>query len=554
MEKLTVSWCSKNRISVDYGTHISDLINNFKDYIKEKEKISVVKFNNKPVSISSRVENSGDLTPIYHKSREGIRIYQKTLTFITVISWQRLFPSKKIEIGQSMEDGVYFSIKDNQPISNEELESLNKEIIQLIANKIEIKRIRVPYKDAYNYFEKEKRSTALALLDFRNEETVELYLCDGIMDLASGPLLANTGEIKLFELHWYYPGFMLRCPSNILSAQLDPFKDNKPLFNIHKEYRQWGKILNITCVGELNRIIESKGLREFIHVNEILQDNKIATIAKNISENRDRLRIILIAGPSSSGKTTFTKKLATHLQVFGFQPSIIGMDDYFLPKEQTPLDEKGDYDFESIKAIDTELLNKQLISLFSGNKIEVPIFDFKKGHRKEKGTPLQLKKGAILIMEGIHGLNEVLTTRIPREEKFLIYISALTQLKLDDHNRISTTDNRLLRRMVRDSQFRGQSACGTFGMWASVRRGEDKNIFPFQGNADIAFNSALTYEIPVLKVYADPLLRSIKPDEENYGEAVRLQEFLKNFLAIPPEDVPSHSILREFIGGSGFRY
>lgn len=326
------------------------------------------------------------------------------------------------------------------------------------------------------------------------------------------------------------------------------------LFSIYREYKDWGKILNVRCVGHLNDLISNRNVRGFIQVAEALHDKKIAMIADKICEHRDEVKLVLIAGPSSSGKTTFAKKLAVQLQVLGRNPFPISLDDYFLPREHTPRDEEGNYDFESLQAIDIEFMNENLLRLMRGEEAVLPRFNFHTGQRQMGSSAQRLPVRAIIILEGIHGLNDELTPLIPREQKYKIYVSALTQLNLDDHNRISTTDNRLLRRIVRDSQFRGHSTFDTLCRWESVRRGENRNIFPFQNSADSAFNSALDYELSVLKVYAEPLLKSIKPAQEGFHEALRLLSFLNNFAPIPPNWVPEYSILREFTGESAFKY
>ena len=332
------------------------------------------------------------------------------------------------------------------------------------------------------------------------------------------------------------------------------FVENPVLFSIYREYKNWGKILRVGSVGRLDELIREGGIQDFVQVAEALQDKKIAEIADRINALRDQVRVVLIAGPSSSGKTTFSKKLMIQLRVVGRNPITISLDDYYKPHDRTPRDEEGKPDFESLDALDVELLNDTLVRLLRAEEVETPIFDFHAGARKPEGRKMRLPDRAILILEGIHGLNDALTPLVPRESKHKIYVSALTQLNLDDHNRIATTDNRLIRRIVRDSQFRGHSALQTLTMWPSVRRGEDRNIFPFQNGADSAFNSALDYELAVLKVYADPLLASVKPDAPEYQEARMLLSFLSNFAPLHPRWVPATSILREFIGESAFKY
>jgi uridine kinase len=360
--------------------------------------------------------------------------------------------------------------------------------------------------------------------------------------------------LRTWEIRSYHDGLLLRYPHREEPDRLTEFEDDPALYAITKEYREKAKILGVTSVGALNHVNASKGIKSYIQVAEALQNKKIAAMADMIAERSDRAKVVLLAGPSSSGKTTTSKKLAIQLKVMGFEPINISLDDYFIDRTRTPRDENGELDFECLEALDVDYLNEQLLALFAGEEIELPSYDFKAGMRKPSGKKIRMTGRELLVIEGIHGLNDRLTPRIPKEQKFRIYLSALTQLNLDDHNRVSTTDNRLLRRIVRDYNFRGHSALATLRMWPSVGRGERKHIFPFQNSADVAFNSALDYEIGVLKVYADPLLRSVKPTEPEYSEARRLESFLDNFTPIPPTNVPRDSILREFIGDSEFKY
>ena len=352
----------------------------------------------------------------------------------------------------------------------------------------------------------------------------------------------------------YSNGFLLRFPAADNFKEIKPFKDMPKLSSLYQEYKRWGKIQNFSSVGELNEHIAGGRGEKIIRVADLLHDKKIGQIADEVAEKRGILKVVLIAGPSSSGKTTFAKKLSTQLRVVGFNPIEISLDDYYVPRELTPKDENGEFDFEIIDAIDINLLNKDLIDLFNGKEIELPVFDFKSGLRLYKNHKIQMTDRTILILEGIHGLNDKLTWKIDNKFKHKIYISALTQLNLDDHSRIPTTDNRLIRRMVRDFQYRGYTAVDTLSRWPSVRKGESKNIFPYQENADSIFNSALDYELAVLKTLAEPILKTVKPYDTLYSEAKRLQRFLSNFSNLPARYVPRTSILREFIGDSGFKY
>lgn len=495
----------------------------------------------------------------FYEETNQRRTFQNTLSFLVAIAWQKLFPNENLEIGQAMQEGIYYCktnplLNQVKPISLKEIEALKKEMNRLIAANFPIKKREIAYMEAIEYFSKINRHSAISLLEFKNDPTITLFELDGILDLASSPLAESTATISAYKIQPYEAGFILHQPKNLETKEFSQIENNSLLFGVYNEYRNWSRILNITCVGELNKLIQEKTVGNFIMINEILQEHKIAAIANQIYQNKDRLKVVFIAGPSSSGKTTFTKKLSIHLQVFGIRPTLVEMDDYYRPRSETPLDAEGKPDYESLEALDIPLLNQQMQQLFRGEKVEIPIYDFKSGTRKEKGRELQIEENGILIMEGIHGLNPDLSNSISRKQKFLIYLSALTQLKLDDHNRIHTSDNRLIRRIVRDAQFRGTPSIKTFEMWGSVRSGEKRNIFPYQGNADVAFNSALNYELPILKTYAEPLLRTVKPDDPSYNEARRLQALLDFFLPIPRYEVPNDSILTEFVGGSRFHY
>ena len=465
-----------------------------------------------------------------------------------------LFPDRKLIIGHSLGDSYYYYYEGESEVSAEDLNKLSGKMEEIVKEDCSIERRVIAYSEALEYFKSGNREATALLLRYKNESKIPIYVCGDYTDLSYEPLLPSTGYASPFELKNYPPGFILRYPNSSTPDRLSDFIDIPTLFNVYKEYKAWGKILNVNSVGKLNLLSEKREISPFIRVAEALQNKKISQIADAIYERRDSTRIVLIAGPSSSGKTTFAKKLSIQLRVMGFNPVSISLDDYYLPNDQTPRDEDGNPDFEAIEALNIKQLNSNLLDLFEGKEVEIPIFDFKTGKPKETGRLLKMTRRNILIVEGIHGLNPKLTPSIPEEKKYKIYISALTQLNIDDHNRIPTTDNRLIRRMVRDHQFRGNSAGDTLRMWPSVRRGEDKNIFPFQNMADSAFNSALDYELAVLKIYAEPLLLTVKPSEEVYTEAIRLLSFLKNFSTIPPRYVPDESILREFIGDSAFSY
>jgi uridine kinase len=494
------------------------------------------------------------ISPVEIGSRQGLVIYRRSLCFLLSMAASRVLPKRRLVIGHSLGQGYYYYFDGMERVPPDDLARLEAEMHGLAARDLPVRTLSLSYQEAIGYFQKHNQPDTLLLLQNRNDPTIVVHSCDGYLDLSHGPLVPSTGLLSVFALHDYAPGFLLRYPPSENPLHMGEFEENRVLFSIYREYKNWGKILQVGSVGRLDEQIRQGGIQDFIQVAEALQDKKIAEIADRINAQRDKVRVVLIAGPSSSGKTTFSKKLMVQLRVVGRNPVTISLDDYYRPNDRTPLGPDGKPDFEALGALDVELLNTALVRLLKSEEVETPLFDFHAGTRKPEGRRMRLPERAILILEGIHGLNDALTPLVPRESKHKIYVSALTQLNLDDHNRISTTDNRLIRRMVRDSQFRGHTALQTLQMWPSVRRGEDRNIFPFQNDADSAFNSALDYELAVLKVYADPLLASVKPDAPEYQEARMLLSFLANFTPLHPRWVPPTSILREFIGESAFKY
>jgi uridine kinase len=510
--------------------------------------------NNDLVSLSFKVEVNASIEPVYLDSAEGVRTYRRSLCFVLAMAATRVFPEHRLVIGHSLGDGYYYHFPDRDDLSERDVSALESQMLKLVGRKLDITRHVLSYADALEHFTAHRMPDTAALLEHRNDSKVAVYECDGYRDLSHGPLAPNTEVLQAFAVVKYGGGFILRFPSSRDPYRLGSFRDIPIIFSVYQEYKEWGRILEVGACGDLNSLTRRGGIEEFIQVAEALHEKKIAEISDRINRKSDSVRVVLIAGPSSSGKTTFTKRLAIQLRVHGMKPAVISLDDYFLPRDQTPRDEDGNYDFESIRAIDVEALNQDLLDLFAGEEVAIPSFNFKTGEREYNGRKLRLEEGGVLLLEGIHGLNDELTPRIESSRKYKVYVSALTQLNIDDHNRIPTTDNRLVRRMVRDYQFRGHSALDTLTMWPSVRRGENAYIFPYQDSADSAFNSALDYELGVLRGRAYPLLQGIKPFHEVYHEATRLLSFLDNFLPIPDRHIPRNSILREFVGGSRFHY
>ncbi len=553
-DTIQVSCSGGKTISVPYGTRISDYFLRLENFNNGKAPLIGALVNNKLASLSYQLEIDCNIAPVRIDEEKGRQLYRRSLSFLLALAAYQLFPGKRLIIGHSLGNGYYYYFENYPDMAEKDADHLQQKMRELVEADLPINRRILGYCDALDYFKKHGMTDTALLLEHMNEAKIAVYQCGEIYDLAYEPLAPSTGILKWFEIRNHPPGFILRYPSSKDAFSIQPFKHSPLLFSIYQEYKDWGKILTVNCVGRLNELTSTGKIRDFIRVAEALHEKKIARISDKIMAAGSQCRIVLIAGPSSSGKTTFTKKLAVQLRTLGFIPHIISLDDYFLPRDKTPRDADGNYDFESLYAIDIRLLNENLTDLFKGKAVEIPAFNFKTGDRKWHGNKIRLHERTIVLMEGIHGLNDKLTPEILPEQKFKVYVSALTQLNLDDHNRISTTDNRLIRRIVRDYQFRGHNALATLQMWPSVRRGENRNIFPFQDSADIAFNSALDYELGVLKSYAAPLLRSVKPYHDVYSEAMRLSAFLENFITISDRHIPEDSILREFIGESSFEY
>jgi uridine kinase len=551
MKKISIAFPDGEREIRPYGVRASELLDRLGG---DRKDIAAVLVNNELCSLFSRIEINCRVAPVRLDSSAGAAVYRRSLCFLLAIAARELFPARTVEVGHSLGNGYFHTFADEFPVTLDEIEKIESRMRGIVAEDQAISHARISYEEALHYFEKSGQDETLLLLGQMNSSSIPVNTCRGFMDLSVAPLVPSTGMLKFFELRPYEQGFILRYPGHAKPGRLEPFEDNPLLYSVYKEYKRWGRTMGVTSVGAINRINNPKEIKSFIQTAEALQNKKIAEIADLIAGKGGAVRTVLVAGPSSSGKTTFSKKLAIQLTVLGLRPIPISLDDYFVDRAKTPRDEKGEYDYECLEALDVDFLNEQLVELMAGRETELPAYDFKTGTRKGSGKKLRLAGSEILILEGIHGLNDKLTPRIPNEQKFKAYVSALTQLNLDDHNRIPTTDNRLLRRMVRDFQFRGHSAVDTLKMWPSVQRGEKLHIFPFQNKADAAFNSALDYELSVLKVYAEPLLKGVKPYDAEYAEAMRMLAFLEYFTPIPASHVPRDSILREFIGESEFKY
>lgn len=513
--------------------------------------------------VAAKVDNAiAELSDVLHddcsvefltlSSYEARRIYARGLSFVLIRAAREVFPGCTVSIEHSINKGLYGEIHKIGKLDEDDVKAVEKRMEEIINGDVPFEKTSVSLKQALEIFNDYDQNDKLRLFKYWKDDTVELYKCGWMYDYFYGKMVPSTGYLKKFELIYYKPGFVLRYPETYSPDTIPEYVEQKKLFAVFRETEEWGKILDVGDAGAFNDKVSTGEMGDMIRVCEALHEKKIARIADMISEKRDRIKVVLIAGPSSSGKTTFSKRLSIQLRVNGLKPYAISLDDYFLNREQTPRDENGDYDFESIYALDLKLFNEHLQKLLNGEEIMLPAFNFLTGQREIRGNTLKLTDDMILIAEGIHGLNETLTSSIKAENKFKIYISALTQLNIDNHNRIPTTDVRILRRVVRDNRTRGRNAEATLLSWQSVRRGEDKNIFPYQEEADIMFNSTLVYELGVLKKYAEPLLREIKNTSRAYSEAERLIRFLGYFMAVDEEEIPQNSIIREFIGGSCF--
>ena len=529
-------------------TRVFDL---FKEEIqKSNSEIIACRFNNEVKGLNYKLKSSGNIELIDITQKDGMRVYQRGLIYVVAKAFHDIYPEALITINYQLYHSMFCEV-DNLNLTQEMIEKVNKRVKEIIESDLPIERRKMSKEDAKTFYEKEKTLKGKLQLDIKEKKEVTLYYCEDYYNYFYGVMPVSTGCIKEYELLKYHDGFLIRYPSRKNPYQLGEFIDSPKLFETLDEYDNLHKTLNINTLYKLNQAIKNDEIKDYILMDEALHEKKIAKIADSISNNKNT-KVVLIAGPSSSGKTTFAKRLEIELRLNGLKTKTISVDNYFVERKDNPKDENGEYDFETIKAIDTNLLNNDLLKLLNGEEINAPTFNFHTGIKEYLGNTMKLEEDEILIMEGIHCLNDELTFLIPKENKFKIYISALTVLNIDYYNRISTTDTRLIRRIVRDNQFRGYDALHTLKMWPSVNRGEAKNIFPYQEQADAMFNSSLIYELSVLKDYAMPLLTEIKSDIPEFSEAKRLYAMLSYFESISTKALPSNSLLREFVGGSIF--
>ena len=545
--------CKNNKKSqkVEIGSTLFDIFSAFD--LKMTHGPVSARVNNKVEGMHYRVYNSKDVEFLDMTSSSGSRAYTRTLFFVLCKAVQDIYPATDVVIDIPVSNGFYVDIRLGRPVVDEDVNIIRRRMQEIIDARMPIRRFTVPTEEAVALFLEKGDVEKVKLLKTSGSIYTTYYKIGDYVDYYYGTLLTNTSQLYLFGLEKYYDGMLLRIPSLKNPDVLGEMTRQDKMFEIFKEHHRWQSILGIRTVGDFNQAIDANHATDIINISEALQEKKIAKIAEEIA-SRKGVKLVLLAGPSSSGKTTSCKRLSIQLAVNGLKPLQISLDDYFVDREKTPKDASGEYDYESIYALDLDLINEQFNALFRGEEVELPKYDFQSGKSKKSGNRLKMTDNNVLVVEGIHALNPELTAHIPQEQIFRVYASALTTILLDNHNYIPTTDNRLLRRIIRDYKYRGVSAQETIHRWPSVRAGENKWIFPFQENADAMLNTAMLYELAVIKMQAEPLLQQVPENCEEYAEAYRLLKFLKYFKGIPYNNLPPTSLLREFLGGSSFHY
>ena len=545
--------CKNNKKTqkVEIGSTLFDVFSSFD--LKMTHGPVSARVNNKVEGMHYRVYNSKDVEFLDMTSASGSRAYTRTLFFVLCKAVQDIYPNTDVVIDIPVSNGFYVDIRLGRPVVDEDVNILRRRMQEIIDSKMPIRRFTVPTEEAIALFQEKGDVEKVKLLRTSGSIYTTYYKIGEYVDYYYGTLLTNTSQLYLFGLEKYYDGMLLRIPSVSNPDVLGEMTRQDKMFDIFKEHHRWQEILGIRTVGDFNQAIDVGHTTDIINISEALQEKKLAKIAEEIA-SRKGVKLVLLAGPSSSGKTTSCKRLSIQLAVNGLKPLQISLDDYFVDRDKTPKDENGEFDFESIYALNLDLLNEQFNALCRGEEVELPKYDFPSGKSVKSGKMLKLEPNNVLVVEGIHALNPELTAHVPEEQIFRVYASALTTILLDNHNYIPTTDNRLLRRIIRDYKYRGVSAQETIRRWPSVRAGENKWIFPFQENADAMLNTAMLYELSVLKMQAEPLLQQVPENCEEFAEAYRLLKFLKYFKGIPYNNLPPTSLLREFLGGSSFHY
>ncbi len=554
MMKPTIQIRCKNNgqtLTAPIGSTLSEVFHNAG--IDMKYGPICAKVNNKVEGMHYRIYHNKDVEFLDMTSGSGSRNYTRSLFFVLCKAVHDLYPQSKVVIDIPVSKGYYVDLTIGHEVTDSDVARIRQRMQQIIDAKMPIRRFEVPTEDAVKMFEEKGDKAKSKLLRSAGSLYTTYYQIDDYVDYYYGSLLTNTSKIYLFGLEKYFNGLLLRIPDLKDPGALPQMTRQDKMFEIFREHHRWQEIMGLRTVGDFNEMVRKGQATNLINVSEALQEKKLTEIADEIASRKD-VKLVLLAGPSSSGKTTTCKRLSIQLLANGIKPLQISLDDYFVDREHTPKDDKGEYDYESIYALNLKLINDQFNALFRGEEIELPKYNFQTGRSEKSGKKLRMQPNNVLVVEGIHALNPELTAQIPEAQKFRVYVSALTTILLDDHNYIPTTDNRLLRRIIRDYKYRGVNAQETIHRWPSVRAGENKWIFPYQENADVMFNSAMLFELAVIKQQAEPLLEQVPENCEEYSEAYRLRKFLKYFQPIPNRDIPPTSLLREFLGGSSFKY
>ena len=538
------------KIEVEKGKTIAEVFS--KEIEESKYPIIGAIYNNEYFCLDKKIDEEGTIELLDISTKEGLRAYRRTLIFIFAKALRKIFPDNRATVNYQMANAIYCDIGDIE-VTEEIVNEINKEMREIVEKDLPIKMVTMNREEAEKFFKEKNTKRGILQIELKSNKKIYMNFCEDYFNYCYGIMSNRTGIIKTFNIVKYDKGLIIRYPSVEEPNKLPGIMQNKKLKWAFNEYNEIHKILGMNAVYMLNESVKQKNIKDVIMIDEALHEKKIANIADEIVKDRN-IKMILIAGPSSSGKTTFAQRLGIQLRINKIKPVTISVDNYFVERQDTPRDENGNYNFETIEAIDLKLFNDHLSKLLEGEEVEIPQFDFIEGTKKYKGNKLKLKEDEVLVIEGIHCLNDRLTSSIPKEQKFKIYISALTVLNMDRYTKVSSSDVRLIRRMVRDYQFRGYTAKHTISGWPSVTRGEVEYIFPFQEEADVIFNTSLIYELGVLKGLATPMLKEITKEEKEYAEASRLLGILKYIRSIPASEVPTNSLLKEFVGGGDFKY
>ncbi|MDY2642191.1 MAG: nucleoside kinase [Mediterranea sp.] len=557
METIRI-YCKNNnqRYDVPIGSSLWEVYNQLN--LQLPYPVVSAKVNNRSEGLNFRLYNNKDIEFLDLRQSSGMRTYVRSLCFVLYKAVKELYPQGTLRVEHPVSKGYFCNLFIGRPLTLEDATAIKQRMKELIAANLPIQRVECHTTEAIEIFKSQGLNDKVKLLETSDSLYTYYNIMGDTVDFYYGNLLPSTGFIQLWDIVKYYDGLLLRVPNKEQPDRLEEVVKQEKMLDVFKEHLHWNQIMGLNNVGDFNLLSQQGHATDLINVNEALQERKIARIAEEIASRSgadgQRVKLVLISGPSSSGKTTFSKRLSVQLMTCGLRPYPISLDNYFVNREDTPLDANGNYDYESLYALDLQLFNQQLQALLQGEEVELPVFNFTTGRKEYRGERLHIDEHTILILEGIHALNPELTPEIPDERKFKVYVSALTTISLDNHNWIPTTDNRLLRRIIRDYKYRNYSAQQTINRWPSVRAGEDKWIFPYQENADVMFNSAMLYELAVLRSHAEPILSSVPRNCPEYAEAYRLLKFIRYFTPIQDKEIPPTSLLREFLGGSSFKY